>query len=700
MSVWSRLRVAWLAWGLAKDARNVSSPQSWMVDLMSGGQAPKRGTKELLRAYGMMPRLRAVTQRIGEDVAAVAWHLYLMRETQGTVGRDAILRRGMWRERVTRRALLTRQGAVEELVEHPFLEMFAYMNPELDGRITRQVVQTHLDLKGEGYLLIDRNAVRMPTLLWPIPPHWVQSLPTKGNPVFIVRFPTFTTAVPSEDVLWLRDPDPENPYGRGTGVAQALGDELDTDEYAAQHTKTWFANRSIPPLMITAEGATDAEIIAAKALWNAQLQGVNKAHQPFWSPVKLDVKELSHTFAEQQLIQLREFERNTIIQTYGMPPELLGVIESSNRATIDASDFLYGRHLLIPRLERWRAALQHQLLPQYDDRLILDYDSPVPEDREYELRVAQAAPWSRTRNEWRTLQGLEPRQDGDEYLLPFNLIPEPAAPVVGRSVRRTMTRGPALDATALRQIAEAADPTHLTTPLDPRFKVLVDEWGAKVLTDLGLDVAFNLRNPRVQEYLRTWSSTKITDINETTRTAIRETLAEGTAAGEGVRDLAKRIEGVYDDADRRRATVIARTEVNGGANWATTDAYRHSGVVTRRTWIATRDERVRDSHADMDGEETDLANPFALVSGDNRGETADQPGDFGIAEEDINCRCTTVAVIEEPPTEAQRTILWRRYDRELRPYERSLAAGARQGFAVQREAVLAAVTALAGPEED
>ena len=146
--------------------------------------------------------------------------------------------------------------------------------------------------------------------------------------------------------------------------------------------------------------------------------------------------------------------------------------------------------------------------------------------------------------------------------------------------------------------------------------------------------------------------------------------------------------------------MIARTEVNGGANWATTEAYRQSGVVTRRAWIATRDERVRDSHADMDGVETDLSNPFVLISGDNRGETADQPGDFGIAEEDINCRCTTVAVIEEPPTEAQRSVLWRRYDRELRPYERSLTRAARQGFAVQREAVLAALTALAGPEEE
>ena len=41
--------------------------------------------------------------------------------------------------------------------------------------------------------------------------------------------------MPPEDVIVFKDPDPANPYGRGSGIGKALGDELDTDEFAAQH---------------------------------------------------------------------------------------------------------------------------------------------------------------------------------------------------------------------------------------------------------------------------------------------------------------------------------------------------------------------------------------------------------------------------------------------------------------------------------
>ncbi|HEY7680404.1 MAG TPA: hypothetical protein VIC04_07770, partial [Terriglobia bacterium] len=117
--------------------------------------------------------------------------------------------------------------------------------------------------------------------------------------------------------------------------------------------------------------------------------------------------------------------RDTVMQVEGLPPELQGVIENSNRATIDSADYLFARWTLVPRLEFLRATIQERLVPDYDERLILDYESPVAEDKEFHLKVAQAAPWSTMIDEWRAMRGEEPmpNDQGKVFMVPFGLNP-------------------------------------------------------------------------------------------------------------------------------------------------------------------------------------------------------------------------------------------------------------------------------------
>ena len=49
--------------------------------------------------------------------------------------------------------------------------------------------------------------------------------------------------------------------------------------------------------------------------------------------------------------ELRSFERDAIIQTFNVPPELVGVIENSNRATIEAALTIMAIQVIVPRLE-------------------------------------------------------------------------------------------------------------------------------------------------------------------------------------------------------------------------------------------------------------------------------------------------------------------------------------------------------------
>jgi hypothetical protein len=250
-------------------------------------------------------------------------------------------------------------------------------------------------------------------------------VPTPNHPYFRVNFAGWQGEIPASELLWLQQPDPVQPYGRGHGVAQSLSDELETDEYAAAHVKQWFYNRARPDMIITMEGAKPDERQRAELHWQQRHQGFWRAFRPFFTSHKMQVDVISQTFESMQFIQLRQYERDTVIQVLGIPPEVLGIIENSNRATIDSAGYLFDLYCVVPRLEFLREIFQERLVPEFDDRLIIDYDSPVQDDKQFQLQAAQAAPWALTLDEWRALAGQLPKEDGSGglHLVPTSLMP-------------------------------------------------------------------------------------------------------------------------------------------------------------------------------------------------------------------------------------------------------------------------------------
>lgn len=59
-----------------------------------------------------------------------------------------------------------------------------------------------------------------------------------------------------------------------------------------------------------------------------------------------------------------------------------------------------------------------------------------------------------------------------------------------------------------------------------------------------------------------------------------------------------------------------------------------AGVTALKTWYSNRDKRVRSDHAKLDGQQRKVGEAFEV-----NGHTAQLPHGFGIASEDINCRC-------------------------------------------------------------
>ena len=298
------------------------------------------------------------------------------------------------------------------------LELLSNPNPYLTGSNLFKLTQLHIELVGEAIWWIEvENGI--PVRLWPIPPHWITQKPSLQN-----RFEYFELSAEGmpkrlelHEVVWFRDPDPADPYERSVGTAEPIADELAADEYAAKHVKAWFHNHARPDLIISGAGLDKDESDRAEERWLQKLRGYLKVGRPHFVGAEVKVQELGQSFVDMQLIQLRKFQRDIVIQSLGLPPEIMGIIESSNRSTINAASYVFSKWVLIPRLDRIRETVQTQLVPLYDERYIFQYASPVEEDREFRLDVMKAAPYAFPLDDWRAVLGDDPFPNGQGQVI-------------------------------------------------------------------------------------------------------------------------------------------------------------------------------------------------------------------------------------------------------------------------------------------
>lgn len=157
------------------------------------------------------------------------------------------------------------------------------------------------------------------------------------------------------------------------------------------------------------------------------------------------------------------------------------------------------------------------------------------------------------------------------------------------------------------------------------------EGGQRLADKLG--VSWDHLDPLVLVQMNLRLATLATHVTETTRQILQaQVLDAGVLEGESIAKLRDRILGTFDGLAKWRAELIARTEVVGGCNAASNVVARETGVVTGRTWLATKDARTRDTHRELDGVRVGLDEPYP--------NGCRFPGDpDGPAAETINCRC-------------------------------------------------------------
>ncbi len=317
-----------------------------------------------MRAFGSVGTLFAIVNLTSESTSAVEWKL--------------------WRKSAT--------GKKEDRVQvttHAALTVWDNPNNFYSGQELRESGQQHVDLTGEGWLVVGRDP-RFPTIpleLWVVRPDRISPVksPTDFLTGYVYKGPGGELIpLPASDVMQIRMPNPLDPW-RGIGAVQSVLTSLDSDRYSAEWNRNFFLNSAEPGGIIEVpEVLGDEEFKRMVMRWRQQHQGVAQAHRV---GILENAKWVDRRFSmrDMQFTELRNVNKDDIREAFRIPKFALGIIEDVNRASAIASATWFAQYLTVPRLERWKSLLNKDFLPLFGATAVgleFDYENPIPADAE------------------------------------------------------------------------------------------------------------------------------------------------------------------------------------------------------------------------------------------------------------------------------------------------------------------------------
>lgn len=327
--------------------------------------------EKLMRGYSSVGTLFAVVNRLAVSTASAEWKLW--RKAPSGLKDDRI-----------------------EVTKHAALDLWNNPNPFMPRQEYVETAQQHVDLVGESSSVIGYG-FGIPLEMWPVRPDRITPVPDPYEFIkgYMYRGPEGQQVpLALNECKQVKMPNPLDPY-RGLGPVQSILTDLDSVRFSAEWNKNFFLNSAEPGGIIEVEKRLgDDEFDEMSLRWNEQHRGVSKAHrvaiieQGKW-------KDRAFSQRDMQFVELSRVGDDKIREAFGFPKFAQGIVEDVNRASAEASEYLYSRWLIIPRLDRWKAFLNSDILPLFGktaEGLEFDYESPVSENSE-EANSALTARW-------------------------------------------------------------------------------------------------------------------------------------------------------------------------------------------------------------------------------------------------------------------------------------------------------------------
>lgn len=524
------------------------------------------------------------------------------------------------------------RGERVEQEEAPLADLLRRPNPHMTLDMLLSYLSNCLKVDGNAYwrkLRAGNELTGNVVELWPISPSRIKPHTERGSDDFISWYRYYVRPGRYEDIdpaniVHFRAGLDDKDHRLGCAPLKRLAREVSSDDQATRYADRLLANLAINGLSVEWDKDTQpidkAQADEIKARIQAAYGGDNVGAVSVLSP---GAKLVSHGFSPEQmdLKVLHRVPEERIAAVLGVPAIVAGLGAGLDRSTY--SNFSEAREAftemtLIPTWRSVAATITLQLLPDFSSTRsdVVDFDiddvRALGDDEDKKairlktyveagiLDVAEA----------RAEIGREPRANQAPNI-PQNIPEARSRPRIVELPRRSIK---ALDdlpgafgrlkdsvepdwqealesflSEQLRRVNAAlrggsdtaeglvaeGEATLLGETLVPLQTALLDDVTRLVVAELG--IAFDLDDAASRAYLRAAGS-NIVGITETTRDQVRAALVEGQAAGEGIPQLAARLEQL-PAFNRARAITVSRTELGHSTNLSAIAGYRASGVV-------------------------------------------------------------------------------------------------------------------------
>ena len=417
----------------------LSYPAEWLLDIFNGGRTDSGIRVSEMTALQVVT-VYACVDLISGAVAALPLQVFerIYDEESG---------------RISKR-LAVEQDVYELLEDEP--------NAEMSSFDLRKTLQAHALLWGNAFAEIQRDGGNRPVAIWPRNPARTRPYRLANNKLVFkttegvdehtdimssVPNPGPERTIQAEDMVHLRGLALDGRLGQDVIqlARQAIGLSLAMEKFGAK----FFGNGAIPGLVLEHPGVLKPQ---AKENLKRSVQealGGENIHRPFVLEEGIKVQPIGTDPEKAQMMQARDSNVIEIARLFHVPPHMVGVVQTTTRATAEQIGTEFVNYTLSPWLASWQQELRRKLLPRpvlgrnAGRQFVVLFDThslTFPDGDARRNFYASAKQWGwMSSNDIRAMEHMNPVDDpaADAYWMPVNMVemgkpaPTPANPDAG-----------------------------------------------------------------------------------------------------------------------------------------------------------------------------------------------------------------------------------------------------------------------------
>jgi HK97 family phage portal protein len=321
---------------------------------------------------------------------------------------------------------LKNNGDLEQVLSHPLLELLYKVNPDMTKFDFLELSMTYLDLYGASPWYLERNGTSKVQALYLMRPEFLTIKKSDNGTIidYEYKIGTFHLNIAKEDIIMLKNYNPAYPE-KGLGTIEAVRMNAQQDDYMTQSNVNLLLNdtRLSGVLEIPSEPSAES-LKRLEKEWGQKYAGYENTSKMKVLTEGMKYVPIGISPRDLDFVNSQKFNRDKILAIFGVPIELLGNLQTANRASAEAVSYIFYKGTIEPLVNKYIEQLNEFLVPNFGPDLWLDFEPLAKEDQEQQVnKINTLVDKVITRNEARDILGYGAVEGGDILFNEFSKMP-------------------------------------------------------------------------------------------------------------------------------------------------------------------------------------------------------------------------------------------------------------------------------------